>query len=270
MDDFEKFHLRKAKRRPLGDVSSLVNKPNLHRKDQFKPLPTRHNRNIDRDRPSHASEKRLKSTLKMPLSQILLLAKPILTQSSSNEKSAFSTKSLLFDVPASKRPTFEPRYRHITEHVIKPMSDTNELTSLSNASVRAFTEWYKLRNYTFVAKEGTQYTTLKPENTIKPKSLIVEAQQKPQSFALFTVVEACRRGPYLLAVLLSCTRAHEFAQSGIFDVLLMNPDSRIDARQHDTVLLSEQGKFATKIAGVDIPVYAAWKIEKAASSSKND
>lgn len=206
----------------------------------------------------------------MSLSQVLLLAKPILTQPLSNEKSAFPTKSLLFDVPASKRPKLEPRYRHITENVIKPMNDTNELTSLSNSSIRAFTEWYKLRNYTFVAKEGTQCTAQKPENTIKPKSLIVEAQQKPQSFAPFTVVEAHRRGPYLLAVLLSCTKAHEIAQSGIFDVLLMNPDSRIDARQHDTVLLSEQGKFATKIAGVDIPVYAVWKIEKSASSTKND
>lgn len=269
MDDFEKFHLRKAKRRPLGDVSSLVNKPNLHRKDQSKLLPTRHNRDIDPDRPNHASEKRLKSTLKMSLSQVLLLAKPILNQPS-NEKSAFSSKSLLFDVPSSKRPKFEPRYRHVTENVIKPMSDTNQLTSQSNASVRAFTEWYRLRNYTFVAKEGTQCTGQKAENTIESRSLIAEAQQKPQSFARFTVVEAHRRGPYLLAVLLSCTKAHGFAQSGIFDVLLMNPDSRIDARQHDTVLLSEQGKFATKIAGVDIPVYAVWKIEKSASTTKTD
>lgn len=259
MDDFERFHLRKTQRRPLADISALVNKNVLHK--NLKSLrSTNHKRTND---VTKSTENTPRSTQKVPIGRILLLTKPLHGRPPSSGKSAFSSKSLLFDTPTAKRPKFEPRYRSITENVIKPLKDTNELTRQSNVSVRAFTEWYRLQDYRFVAKEGSTHGRKEAiTSASNPSELLPATQHKLPRFALYTVVEAHRKGPYLLTARLSCTEVHEHAHSGIIDVLLINPDSRIEARQNDRILLSEQGKFTTSIAGVPLPAYSLWKIAK--------
>lgn len=255
MDDFEKFHLRKTQRRPLADLSALVNKPGLH-KNQKSLRPHKRN-NITKE----STQNTTRSTPTVPIGRILLLTKSLHGRPPSCGKSAFSTKSLLFDTPPTKGPKFEPRYRNITENVIKPLKDTNELTRQSNVSVRAFTEWYRLQDYLFVAKEGnTNGNREAIASVANSGELLPQTPHKRSRFVLYTVVEAHRIGLYLLTARLSCTKVHEHAHSG--NVLLMSPDSRIEPRQNDKILLSEQGKFNTSISGTPLPTYTIWKIAK--------
>lgn len=257
MDDFEKFHLRKTQRRPLADISALANKLVLH-KNQKSLRPHKRN-NIIKESIQNAT----RSTPTVPIGRILLLTKSLHGRPPSSGKSAFSTKSLLFDTPPTKRPNFEPRYRNITENVIKPLKDTNEITRQSNVSVRAFTEWYRLQDYLFVAKEGnTNGSGGSIPSVTNPAELLPQTQHKRSRFVLYNVVEAHRIGLYLLTARLSCTKVHEHAHSGIIDVLLMSPDSRIEPHQNDIILLSEQGKFNSSISGTPLPTYTIWKIAK--------
>ncbi|KAF3994066.1 hypothetical protein FT663_00086 [Candidozyma haemuli var. vulneris] len=274
MDDFQKFHLRKAKRRPLGDISSQVNKPRLKDPKTRRAGPDQNNdaskQHIHRDPP-----KQHKSTSNLPkpsIGQLSALAKPLHSRpkTPTTGSSAFPTKSLLFDVPPSKKPKFEPRYRDITREVIEPMKDSNELVSQSNSSVRSFTQWYKLQDFSFVAKEkhkriGDATQTADPnldQLPIPDQKSLSDAQNKTNCMVPYLVLEAHRIGPYLVAVSLTCTDVREDAHRGIFDVLLMNPDSRIDARQNDKIFLAQEGKFDIRVAGSVMSVYAVWKISK--------
>lgn len=99
MDDFEKFHLRKAartKRRPLADISTNVNKPTLHQNKTPTAKTTR----------QHPTKTKISHLLGISKSLNIIRPRP------NTNKSAFSSKSLLFDIQSCPEPPqFEPRYK---------------------------------------------------------------------------------------------------------------------------------------------------------------
>ncbi|KAK8439905.1 hypothetical protein ACI3LY_004788 [Candidozyma auris] len=257
MDDFEKFHLRKAartKRRPLADISTNVNKPTLHQNKTPTAKTTR----------QHPTKTKISHLSGISKSLNIIRPRP------NTNKSAFSSKSLLFDIQSCPEPPqFEPRYKSITDNIIKRLKDTNELVSQSNSCVRAFTHWYRLQDYKFVRNDipitSTAGRADKEKNKPGVEQSLFSAQHKSPEFSPYLVLSATCLGPYLLAVSLACIDSNAASQKDTFDVSLMNPDSRICPRQNDKILLSENGKLDIPIGDRSVPVYAVWKIVKVAN-----
>lgn len=267
MDDFQKFHLRKAaKRRPLSDLSTQVNKLRPQSKSS-KPPP---------QKPKTA-----------PIGQILAIVKPLHTSypRSSSLSLSLSRPAVLsqsLDSSGSKRPKLEPRYRDITREVIEQMQDMNELVSLSNASVRSFTQWYKLQNYSFVkrdnvdchrtshigvnVREDANVAAAGDNPRIPAADSLLNAQVSSRSSSPHLVREAQKIGRYMLAVSLTRKKVrdcmHEGVHTDTFEALLMNPDSRISLKRNDKIFLSDEAKYELCMGSTMLPVYPVWKVAK--------